>query len=88
MVLPNCNIRVLEKHREGTPILHLADYQVPEGLRHRLFPYLQEKQASLLFGEGDTGKSWLALMMGVTVASGTPQLGLHPEPGGGTVPGL
>ena len=74
-------IRVLEKHREGTPIVHLADYQVPEGLRHRLFPYLQEKQASLLFGEGDTGKSWLALMMGVTVAIGTPQLGLQPEPG-------
>ena len=80
-VLEYVCVKVLEAHRQGSPVIHLADYAVPEGLVFRLRPYLQERQASVLFGEGDTGKSWLGILMGFLVATGQPALGMDPEPG-------
>ena len=74
-------VMVLTKHREGTPAIKLADHAMPEVLVHRLFPYLQERQATLFFGEGDTGKSWLAIWMAVLVSTGMSMLGVEAEPG-------
>ena len=74
-------VLVLEKHREGTPIIKLADHAMPEGLTHRLSPYLQERQPALFFGEGDTGKSWLAFFFSVLVSMGMSKLGMEAEPG-------
>ena len=74
-------VMVLEAHRKGSPIVHLADHTMPEGLVFRLSPFLQERQPTVLFGEGDTGKSWLAILMGYLVATGAPKLGMEPEPG-------
>ncbi len=80
-VLEYTCVMVLQKHREGMPVIKLADHAIPEGLVHRLFPYLQERQPSLFFGEGDTGKSYLALLMGILVTTGIPMLGMMGEPG-------
>lgn len=74
-------VMVLKKHREGMPAIKLADHSMPEGLLHRLFPYLQERQSTVIFGEGDTGKSWLATLMAVLVSMGMPRLGMEAEPG-------
>jgi hypothetical protein len=74
-------VMVLQAHREGAPVIQLAEHEMPKGLSHRLFPYIQERQASLLFGEGDTGKSWLAIMMAVSVSTGMPMLNMRPERG-------
>ena len=74
-------VTVLEKHREGMPAIKRAKHSMPEGLLHRLFPYLQERQSTVIFGEGDTGKSWLATLMAVLVSMGMPRLGMEAEPG-------
>ena len=74
-------VMVLDKHREGTPTIKLADHSMPEGLKFRLNPLLQEHQATLLFGEGDTGKSWLAIYFCLLVCLGLCRLGMEAEPG-------
>lgn len=74
-------VMVLAKHREGMPAIKLADHAMPEGLSFRLVPLLQERQATLMFGEGDSGKSWLAILMGVLVSQGISHIGLQAEPG-------
>ena len=75
-------VKVLEKHREGEPIIRLADHSVSERFSHRIEPILQEKQASVFFGQADTGKSFLAGYCGYIVAAGQAQNGFTPEPGG------
>ncbi len=80
-LLEQACVLVLRKHREGTPAIRLADMAVPEGLQFRLFPFIQERQATLLLGDGDTGKSYLGILMSTLVASNTFHLGMVPEPG-------
>ena len=80
-VVEQLAVKVLEKHREGEPVIELADHEVSERVGYRIFPLLQEKQASLWYGQGDTGKSWLGILAGVLVASGVSCTGFKPEPG-------
>jgi len=75
------SLTVIDAYREGDPVIHLPDHAVSEGLRYRVAPYVQEKQHSLLFGAGGSGKSWLAMYMSILVCTGQPNLDLHPEPG-------
>jgi len=72
---------VIDGYREGDPVIHLPDHAPSEGLRFRIAPYIQEKQHSLLFGAGGSGKSWLAMYMSMLVCTGEPNLDMHPEPG-------
>jgi hypothetical protein len=46
-----------------------------------LHPFLQERQATLIFGEGDTGKSWLGILMGVLVSQGLSHLNMEAQLG-------
>jgi hypothetical protein len=75
------SLTVIDAYREGDPVIHLPDHAPSEGLRYRVAPYIQEKQHSLLFGAGGSGKSWLAMYMSMLVCTGQPNLDLHPEPG-------
>ena len=74
-------VKVLEKHREGEPVIRLSEHSVGEGLKQRVVPILQENQATVNFGHGDTGKSFLSLYLGVLVATGHGNNGFYPEPG-------
>jgi len=69
---------VVEQHREGTPAVHIADHQMPEGLAMRIEPILQENQATLFFGEGDSLKSFFATYLAVLVQTGTAAPALNP----------
>ena len=80
-LLEQACVLVLRKFREGVPAIRLADMPQPEGLEFRLFPFIQERQATLIVGDGDTGKSYLAILMSVLVASNTTYLDMEPEPG-------
>ncbi len=80
-LLEQACVLVLRKHREGTPAIRLAGMTQPEGLEFRLFPFIQEHQATVLLGDGDTGKSYFAILLSVLVASNTTHLGMEPEPG-------
>ena len=80
-VLEYVSSMVLDKYREGEPTHQLSDLGDTDGMVFRLPPFLQERQSTVLFGEGDTGKSWMGLLFGYVVATGTPKLGMLAEPG-------
>ena len=63
-------VMALSKHREGHAPVQIAEHPMPDGIQWRLAPYLQEHQQTVMFGDGGSGKSWLALCMGLLVASG------------------
>ena len=80
-VIEQMAVLVLRKHREGEPVIHMADYAPPERLAYRIHPILQERQSTVLFGHGDTGKSWFADYLTVLVTAGFSHNGFAPEPG-------
>lgn len=63
-------VMTLDKHRAGSEPVEIASMEMPDGIRWRLEPYLQENQATVMFGDGGSGKSWLALIMGYLIATG------------------
>jgi len=72
---------VVEEHRRGTPAINIADHRPPERMRMRVAPLLQESQTTLIFGDGDSLKSFFATYLAVLVRDGKPAAGLTPEPG-------
>ena len=75
-----CNY-VRTSFNKGEEGVELVDSQASETTTYRLWPYLQERQSTVLFGLGDTGKSFLALLFGYLIATGREHLGLKPEQG-------
>ena len=80
-ILEQMSYRVVEAHRVGEPAIHMADYEAPEAVGMRISPILQERMPTLIFGEGDSLKSFLATFLCLITRTGTPQAGMHPEPG-------
>ena len=72
---------VVEAHRLGEPAINIASYEMPERIGMRIAPLLQEKQPTIIFGEGDSLKSYLATYLAVLTRAGMPHSGLNPEPG-------
>ena len=61
--------------------MNVAAYAPPNALGMRIAPIIQEKQATLFFGDGDSLKSFFATYLAVLVRSGITQNELSPEPG-------
>ena len=80
-MLEQASVMVLVEWRKGAPTIELAKHKIGEALGMRVAPLLQERQATLLYGEGDTLKSFMGLFLAVLVRSGEKQAGLIPEPG-------
>ncbi len=66
--------KAVEMRRQGEPSVNLAEVQ-PRATRWLLFPYIEYGGPTVLFADGGTGKSVLALMMAYSVATGEPLLG-------------
>ena len=80
-ILEQMSYLVVEAHRVGAVPIHMADYTAPESLGFRISPILQNKSATLFFGDGDSLKSFLCTYLAVITTLGLPQNGLTPEPG-------
>lgn len=68
---------VLGAERQGAPIIAVGDLEEPDNDGHLIDPILPVNQASIVYAAGGTGKSYLAVLMAVAVASGTDVLGWH-----------
>jgi len=66
--------RAVKIRREGEPTIDLRDVQ-PRDTRWLLWPYIEYGGPTVMFADGGTGKSVLALAMGYSVATGKPLLG-------------
>ena len=72
---------VIEKHRQGEPVIQLKDLPPKESLSYRVAPLLVENQPTLLYGLGGKGKSLVSQYLACLVAEGYPVGSLQPEPG-------
>lgn len=66
--------KAVKIRREGEPTIDLRDVQ-PRDTRWMLWPYIEYGGPTVMFADGGTGKSVLALAMGYSVATGKPLLG-------------
>lgn len=80
-ILEQTAVMVLAQWRKGPPLITLASHKPAERLRMRVEPILQEQQATVFYGEGDSLKSFLGLFIGVLVNCGKPKARLTPEKG-------
>jgi len=80
-ILEQLCYNVVEEHRTGAEVVKIADYVVPDKSGFRIEPILENNQATLIFGEGDSLKSYFATYLSVLIATGIADVGLIPEPG-------
>lgn len=80
-ILEQASVMALTEWRKGSPIIEMSKYSRSEGLKMRVAPLFQELQPSVLFGEGETFKSFFATFIAVLIRTGINGAGLTPEPG-------
>lgn len=69
---------VVVSFREGAPAILLRDAPVPEDAGYVLAPLLVARMPTILFGDGGSAKSLLALAAAASIETGRPYLGLEP----------
>jgi hypothetical protein len=75
-------LMAVNRYRTGDPVVDLRLVNLNSTTRWRIRPFVEDNAATILFADGGTGKSFFALAMGVTQATGTPVLGeLDGKPG-------
>lgn len=68
-----------KRWREGEPVINLAAYE-PAGVSpYLLRPFLLDRAPTIIFGFGESGKSLVAMGIGVSVAANKNVLGVMPE---------
>ena len=66
---------------KGEAGIQLIDSKASEDTEFRLWPYLQERQPTILYGLGDSGKSYFGILAGFLIATGREHLGMKPQQG-------
>ena len=81
VVLEQVCLGVIQRHREGEPVVQVRDIPKPESIKWRLEPMIVEGVPTLIYGFGGTGKSYLAAYFSCLITEGYPVGQLMPEPG-------
>ena len=66
---------------KGEEGVELVDSKASTTTSYRLWPFLQEKQPSMVYGPGDSGKSFFGVLAGYLIATGREHLGMKPLQG-------
>ena len=64
-----------ERYRKGDPSIDMRTYAPSGRARWLVEPFVEHGGPTVLFGDGEGGKSMMAIAIGVTCATGTPVLG-------------
>ena len=70
--------RAFNEGEDGVELIHSKASETTE---YRLWPYLQERQPTILYGPGGSGKSWFGVLLGYLIATGREHLGMKPVKG-------
>ena len=79
-ILEQLSVLTLERERAGEPVLTLTSEDAVEPRRFLVPPLLPEREPTIFFGPGGSGKSLFALLVGILVASGKAHKGLQLTP--------
>lgn len=66
---------VLEAERSGTPVVKVGQLPPSEAETYTVDPFLPAGKTTIVYGAGGTGKSYIACLAAVCVATGRPMLG-------------
>ena len=70
-IITNIAVRTLAAYREGNPWVCLADMEAPpDTVQYLVKPILEAGESTLLFADGGSGKSYLATVFALMVATG------------------
>lgn len=69
----------IQRWRDGDPVIDLASVPPRESARFLVEPFIEDSGTTIIFADGGTGKSTLALALGATVALGKPILEITPR---------
>jgi hypothetical protein len=73
------SVLVLREYRRGEPAIRLRDAEQPTGAAELIPPLVLRRQPTIWFGDGGTGKSYLALAAAATIHTGNADLlGIEP----------
>jgi len=71
-VLQKAALLTVDYYREGSPLIRLADVEPAGGPRWVLAPLLEQGGPTVLFAPGGSGKSYLAMSVALSIATGQP----------------
>ena len=74
-------VMTLDHYRTGEPLLNLGEVAPPKDPLYRLYPFIVEGEATVIFGEGGIGKSYLAGFMAALVDQNLSTNRYQPLPG-------
>ena len=80
-VIEHVSNHVRTEFNKGEAGVQLIDSKATETTEFRLWPYLLEGQPTILYGLGDSGKSFFGVLAGYLVATGREHLGMKPQQG-------
>ena len=81
VVVEQLAVAVINAYREGSPVVTIeGDIDVKAVDRWLVYPVLNTGHPTIIFGQGASGKSWLAQYVSVLVDAGLSASGLHVEP--------
>ena len=80
-VLEQVCLGVIQRHREGEPVVQVRDIPKPESIKWRVEPIMIEGVPTLIYGYGGTGKSYLAAYFASLISEGYSAQRFMPEPG-------
>jgi len=78
-------VKGIAEYRRGEPWESLEPNETDSPVKHILNPYVYEEEPTLIYGPGDSGKSFLALYWACLLASGGMANGMATHPDGHTV---
>ena len=66
-IMEELALAVIERHRQGEPVVELGEVKPSLEPHYRLAPLMLEGENTLIYGEGGIGKSYIAALAGVLV---------------------
>ncbi len=72
-------INAISKKLDDVPrSVGVLDVPPWEGAKHLLFPFITDKSANLIFGDGGSNKSFICIQLGLSIVTGIPFAGFKP----------